>query len=79
MAGPADWDAALAGSTLTEWPIGDAMSQQHDQLLGRNGHVYVADNIQDRVWEVDPATNRVTVHKIRTARASRRAACWRRA
>ena len=64
VAGPADWDAALAGSTLTEWPIGDAMSQQHDQLLGRNGHVYVADNIQDRVWEVDPATNRVTVHKI---------------
>jgi len=64
IAEPAAWDAALAGSTLTEWPIGDAMSQQHDQLLGRDGHVYVADNIQDRVWEVDPASNRVTVHKI---------------
>lgn len=61
---PAPWDTSLAGTTITEWPIGDGMSQQHDQLLGRNGHVYVADNIQDRVWEVDPATARVTVHKI---------------
>ena len=77
MAGPAD--AALAGSTLTEWPIGDAMSQQHDQLLGRNGHVYVADNIQDRVWGGRPGDNRVTVHKIPHREASRRAACWRRA
>ncbi len=64
VAEPAPWDASLAATTITEWPIGDAMSQQHDQLLGRNGHVYVADNIQDRLWEVDPATNRVTVHKI---------------
>lgn len=64
VAEPAPWAETLAGTTITEWPIGDAMSQQHDQLLGRNGHVYVADNIQDRVWEVDPATNRVTVHKI---------------
>lgn len=64
LAQPAPWDAALAGTTITEWPIGDAMSQQHDQLLARNGHVYVADNIQDRLWEIDPATNQVTVHKI---------------
>jgi virginiamycin B lyase len=64
LAAPAPWEPALASSTITEWPIGDAMSQQHDQLLGRNGHVYVADNIQDRLWEVDPATHRVTVHKI---------------
>ena len=64
LAAPPAWDAALAATTITEWPIGDAMSQPHDPLLGRDGHVYVADNIQDRLWEVDPATQRVTVHKV---------------
>jgi virginiamycin B lyase len=64
LAPPAPWDAALAHTTITEWPIGDAMSQQHDQLLASNGRIYVADNIQDRLWEIDPATNQVTVHKI---------------
>jgi DNA-binding beta-propeller fold protein YncE len=34
--------------------------------------IYVADNIQDRLWEIDPATNQVTVHKI-PHRAGRRA------
>lgn len=61
---PAPWDAALAGTTITEWPIGDAMSQTHDQLLARDGQVYVADNIQDRLYQIDPRTNTVTVHKI---------------
>lgn len=64
LAEPAAWNPALAATTITEWPIGDAMSQTHDQLLARNGHVYVADNIQDRLYEIDPATNLVTVHRI---------------
>lgn len=64
LAEPAPWSPALAGTVITEWPIGDAMSQTHDQLLGENGHVYVADNIQDRLYQVDPNTNEVTVHKI---------------
>lgn len=64
IAAPAPWSTTLAATTITEWPIGDAMSQTHDQLLGRDGKVYVADNIQDRVWQIDPATNRVTVFKI---------------
>lgn len=64
LADPPPWSPALAAVTITEWPLGDGMSQEHDQLLARNGHVFVADNIQDRLWEVDPATNRVTVHKI---------------
>lgn len=64
LATPAPWDAALAATTITEWPIGDAMSQTHDQLLGIDGKVYVADNIQDRVYQVDTRTNEVTVHKI---------------
>lgn len=64
LATPAPWNPALASATITEWPIGDAMSQTHDQLLGIDGKVYVADNIQDRVYQIDPRTNEVTVHKI---------------
>jgi virginiamycin B lyase len=64
LAEPAPWDASLSGTTITEWPIGDAMSQTHDQLLGRDGQVWVADNIQDRLYQIDPQTNRVTVHRI---------------
>ncbi|HMO44423.1 MAG TPA: hypothetical protein PKB14_00165 [Rubrivivax sp.] len=64
LATPAPWDPALAAATITEWPIGDAMSQAHDQLLARDGSVYVADNIQDRLWRVDPRSNEVTVFKI---------------
>ena len=30
----------------------------------QNGLVYVADNIQDRLYEIDPQTNEVTVYKI---------------
>ena len=64
LATPAPWSPALASATITEWPIGDAMSQTHDQLLGIDGKVYVADNIQDRMYQIDPRTNEVTVHKI---------------
>lgn len=64
LATPAPWDPALAATSITEWPIGDAMSQTHDQLLGSDGKVYVADNIQDRVYQIDPRTNAVTVFKI---------------
>lgn len=64
LAEPTPWTPALAGTTITEWPIGDAMSQTHDQLLGADGQVWVADNIQDRLYQIDPRTNTVTVHKI---------------
>lgn len=64
LATPAPWDPALAATTITEWPIGDAMSQAHDQLLALDGKVYVADNIQDRLYRIDPRTNEVTVFKI---------------
>jgi virginiamycin B lyase len=58
------WDGALSKVAITEWPIGDAMSQTHDMLIARNRLVYVADNIQDRLYEIDPATDAVTVYKI---------------
>jgi streptogramin lyase len=64
LATPAPWSPALADTTITEWPIGDAMSQTHDQLLGLDGKLYVADNIQDRLYQIDPRSHEVTVHKI---------------
>ncbi|MGB7481125.1 MAG: hypothetical protein WA924_12415 [Burkholderiaceae bacterium] len=62
--GGVDWDGSLAQVKITEWPLGDAMSQTHDMLIASNRLVYVADNIQDRLYEVDPRTNAVTVYKI---------------
>ena len=58
------WSPDLAGVTIREMPIGDSMSQMHDLLLHSNGMVYVGDNLQDRVYEVDPATGKYTVYKI---------------
>lgn len=58
------WDAALSRASIREMPIGDSMSQMHDLLLHSNGMVYVGDNLQDRVYEVDPATGQYTVYKI---------------
>jgi virginiamycin B lyase len=64
LADPPPWSPALAAATITEWPIGDAMSQTHDQLLAASGLVYVADNIQDRLYEIDTRTNSVVVYRI---------------
>jgi streptogramin lyase len=61
---PMPWSPALASTTISEWPIGDVFSQVHDMLVGRNGLVYVADNIQDRLYEVDPRSDQVTVYRI---------------
>lgn len=58
------WEPSLENVAITEWPLGNAMSQTHDMLIGANRLVYVADNIQDRLYEVDTATNAVTVYKI---------------
>lgn len=58
------WSPTLAGTTIREMPIGDAMSQMHDLLWHSNGMVYVGDNLQDRIYEIDPATGKFTVYKI---------------
>jgi streptogramin lyase len=57
------WEAQLADSTITEWPIGDPFSQMHDLLIGSNGKIYVGDNLQDRLWEIDPKTGQTLVYK----------------
>jgi virginiamycin B lyase len=60
----APWSPGLASATITEWPIGDIMSQTHDMLVAANGLVYVADNIQDRLYETNPQTGEITVYRI---------------
>lgn len=57
------WEAQLADVGITEWPIGDPFSQMHDLLLHSNGKVYVGDNLQDRLWEIDPKTGQTVVYK----------------
>jgi len=58
------WAASLSDVTIREMPIGDAMSQMHDLLLHSNGMVYVGDNLQDRMYEINLATGQYTVYKI---------------
>ena len=61
---PRPWDSALAGASYTEWPIGDGFSQMHDFILHPNGMVYVGDNLQDRIYEVNPKTGVYTVYTV---------------
>lgn len=57
------WEEHLSSSRIVEWPLGDAFSQMHDLLLHSNGKVYVGDNLQDRLWEIDPRTGQAVVYK----------------
>jgi len=58
------WKDNLKDIQITEWPIGDSMSQTHDMLVSKNSMIYVADNIQDRLFELDLKTNNFTIYKI---------------
>lgn len=58
------WGAELSEVEMTEWPIGDAFSQMHDFIIHPNGFVYVGDNLQDRIYEVNPDTGEYTVYVV---------------
>lgn len=58
------WSPALSSVTVREMPVGDAMSQMHDLLVHSNGKVYIGDNLQDRLYEVEPATGKYTVYRV---------------
>jgi virginiamycin B lyase len=58
------WDEYLAGSRIKEWPIGDSFSQMHDLLHHSNGLIYVGDNLQDRMYEINPKTGEYRVYKL---------------
>ncbi len=58
------WSASLSGTTIEEVVVGDIYSQMHDMALHSNGRVYVGDNLNDRLWDVDPKTGQTIVHKL---------------
>ena len=58
------WGSYLAHAQITELPLGDRFSQMHDFILHSNGLVYVGDNLEDRLYEVNPDTGAYTVYKI---------------
>ena len=59
------WDNNLQQTKITEWPIGDAFSQMHDLLYHSNGLVYVGDNLQDRLYEINPENGEYKVFKLK--------------
>lgn len=58
------WAPALSKVTVREMPVGDSLSQMHDLLVHSNGKVYIGDNLQDRLYEVEPATGKYTVYRV---------------
>ena len=58
------WPADLASARIAELPLGDRFSQMHDFLAHSNGMIYVGDNLEDRLYEVNPDTGAYTVYKI---------------
>jgi streptogramin lyase len=58
------WDGYLSQVQIKEWPIGDSFSQMHDLLYHSNGLVYIGDNLQDRIYEVNPDTGEYRVYKL---------------
>ncbi|RKZ99303.1 MAG: hypothetical protein DRQ47_11280, partial [Gammaproteobacteria bacterium] len=59
------WQAHLQQTKITEWPIGDTFSQMHDLLYHSNGMIYVGDNLQDRIYQVNPQTGEYTLFKLK--------------
>lgn len=64
LAEPMPWPDYLSQTQISEWPLGDSMSQVHDAIILKSGIVLNADNIQDRVYAINPKTNEITVYKI---------------
>lgn len=58
------WSGDLAAVEITEWVIGNEFSQMHDMLMHSNGKVYIGDNLQDRIYAVDPETGIYKVYRI---------------
>ncbi len=58
------WGDEVEGAKITEWKLGDTSSQLHDVFLASTGLIYVGDNLQDNLIELDPKTGRTITHKI---------------
>ena len=58
------WVPELAKASVSELAIGDRFSQMHDFVQHSNGLVYVGDNLQDRLYEINTQTGADTVYKV---------------
>ena len=58
------WDASLARATITEWPLGAGTSQFHDLIVAKSGLVYIGDNTQDKLYELDPGNGRLRIFNV---------------
>ncbi len=58
------WAPDLAKASVTELAIGDRFSQMHDFVQHSNGRVYVGDNLQDRLYEINTTTGAYTVYRL---------------
>jgi streptogramin lyase len=58
------WVPELAKASVSELAIGDRFSQMHDFVQHSNGLVYVGDNLQDRMYEINTQTGAYTVYKV---------------
>jgi streptogramin lyase len=58
------WVPELAKASVTELAIGDSFSQMHDFVQHSNGLVYVGDNLQDRLYEINTQTGAYTIYKV---------------
>lgn len=61
---PLPWSPALSAATIQEWPVGDIYSQMHDMLVLNERTWIVADNLNDRMWFVDPIAHTLIVRKL---------------
>ena len=61
---PHAWESHLSRVQMTEWPLGDSFSQMHDFLLHPDGNIYIGDNLQDRIYALDPESGDYTVFKV---------------
>ena len=61
---PRAWTEEVVGAQVTEWKLGDGSSQLHDVFLSESGLIYVGDNLQDNLIELDPKSGRTITHKI---------------
>ena len=60
---PRRWEH-LSAVEFTGGPRRRLDPQMHDFLLHPNGHVYIGDNLFDRIYELDPNTGEYTVSKV---------------
>ncbi len=61
---PLAWEGHLSEIEMTEWQIGDSFSQMHDFLIHPDGNIYIGDNLQDRIYALNPENGDYTVFKV---------------